>query len=196
MEYKDLALLVPLSPELRRLSGVKETVEKARAQVWKIVTDVLTPHMGAMFQSFMPSACPWKTFPLPRPFGVLLGPQDPSGLMAFYLMAKLAQESERQLHSKKLYESGKTVGELKLDEHITLAVKDYAGCTPETQRELEWLTISESGTLTADCCLYHCGLGSSKITDRQEKAVFAAVADYALCVVALGVEEGQTHEGT
>lgn len=196
MQYKDLALLVPLSPEQRRLSSAAETEQRARTQVWEIVTQLLTRHIGKTFTSFMPSPRPWGILPLPKPYGILLGAREPAVLLSFYLMAKMAQEDELQAHCKRLYESGETVDELKLDENITVSIKGYTGSDPKTQRDIDWLKVSHSGVLTADCCLYHCGLGSSKINERQETAVFACVSDYALCVVTLGIEEEKDHERT
>ena len=83
MKSCDMVIIVPVD-------GV--TGEEAmRVQVWETVAELLRPELGKLYRQFNPSGSVWE-HKYPRPFGVVLGRQEPE---VFRELLKAGEEAQR-----------------------------------------------------------------------------------------------------
>ena len=87
MKFCNMAVVVPVD----RLAGNDEAL---RAQVWGKVSELLLPALGKLYRQFNPSNGAWG-HKLVRPFGVILGKQEPELFLTMFLAAQQAQQDEQ-----------------------------------------------------------------------------------------------------
>lgn len=84
MKSCDMVIIVPVD-------GV--TGEEAmRVQVWETVAELLRPELGKLYRQFNPSGSVWE-HKYPRPFGVVLGRQEPE---VFRELLKAGEEAQHE----------------------------------------------------------------------------------------------------
>lgn len=84
MKSCDMVIIVPVD-------GI--TGEEAmRVQVWETVAELLRPELGKLYRQFNPSGSVWE-HKYPRPFGVVLGRQEPE---VFRELLKAGEEAQHE----------------------------------------------------------------------------------------------------
>ena len=85
MKSLDMVIVVPVS-------GLTRGDEALRLQVWEKVTALLRPELGKLYRQFNPSGGVWE-HRISRPFGVVLGKQEPE---VFHRLLAAGEEAQRE----------------------------------------------------------------------------------------------------
>ena len=96
MKSCNMAVIVPVD----KLAGNDEVL---RAQVWGKVSELLLPALGKLYRQFNPSNGAWG-LKLVRPFGVILGKQEPEQFLALFLAGQQAQQDAMEFHLSAMIE--------------------------------------------------------------------------------------------
>ena len=89
MKSCDMVIVVPVD-------GFAGKEEALRVQVWETVAELLCPELGKLYRQFNPSGSAWE-HKYPRPFGVVLGQQEPE------VLRKLLKAGEEAQHEAAAY---------------------------------------------------------------------------------------------
>ena len=181
MKTLNLAVVCPVT-------GLPQNTEETRQAVWTNVTALLQPGLGTQFFSFYPASFAWG-MPLNAPFGVLLGRDDPERFIQTLLTASEVQSKAIRFHVEGMLEG--------IDPETTCTVGDATICPvylDGTDKALAahsiWNLGLAAGELLPDCGVYYLEQGHAIADEKTRKAVASRLADYAVCVVTLEVEEG------
>ena len=85
MKSCDMVIVVPVD-------GFAGKEEALRVQVWETVAELLRPELGKLYRQFNPSGSVWE-HKYPRPFGVVLGQQEPE---VFRELLKAGEEAQHE----------------------------------------------------------------------------------------------------
>ena len=85
MRSCDMVIVVPVD----KLKGNDEAL---RLQAWGEVSELLRPGLGKLYRQFNPSGSAWER-KYPRPFGVVLGWQEPE---VFRELLKAGEEAQHE----------------------------------------------------------------------------------------------------
>ena len=100
---KSLDLVIVVS--IRGLAGTDESL---RLQAWGTVTNLLRPELGKLYRQFNPSNGVWE-HKISRPFGVVLGKQEPE---VFHRLLAAGEEAQREGNSFVYSYTAEKIGEL------------------------------------------------------------------------------------
>jgi len=180
MKVNPLAVIVPVNP----------TTGDSNArlfEVWQIVTELLLPKLGKDFSRFEPAAFAWKQ-KLNKPYGVVLGCDDPALFFYCYSAAKAMQQHMIKRHMRPILENLNPIIEDKKERLSVFAVelKDNGA---EMGAHMLWHVAMIAGDIQPDCGLYFAREKEAYANDELEKKVLENLERYALCVVNLVEKE-------
>lgn len=182
MKFCNMAVVVPVD----RLAGNDEAL---RAQVWGKVSELLLPTLGKLYRQFNPSNGAWG-HKLARPFGVILGKQEPELFLTLFLAGQQAQQDAMEFHLSAMIEKTDLSSAQKIGDSLLCTVV-VDGSDQELMAHAIWHISLQRGAPLPDCGIYFTALGRAVASTEEQRAVLANPAGYALCTVTLsqGVEK-------
>lgn len=182
MRVNPMAVIVPAN-----LAADDEN--KLRMAVWQKVTELLLPRLGKDFSRFEPATIAWNQR-LDKPFGVVLGRDDPALFLYYYNTAKSMQQHMIKRHMAAFLENIEPIAKDGKDGVAIYAV-EVKGDGKELGAHLAWHLAMIAGELQPDCGLYFATEREAYANDTLEKKVLENMERYALCVVNLVEKENQ-----
>lgn len=180
MKANPMAIIVPANP-------AAVSANELRTAVWETVTELLLPKLGKYFSRFEPAAFAWNQR-LDRPFGVVLGREDPALFLYYYNTAKAMQQHMIKRHMLPILENLNPIIKDEKDGLSVYAV-EMKGDGTELGAHMAWHLAMIAGELQPDCGLYFAAEQEAYANDVLEKEVMSNMGRYALCVVNLVAKE-------
>lgn len=179
MKHCNMAVIVPVG----QLAGNEDAL---RTQVWGQVSQLLLPALGKLYRQFCPANDAWG-YKLSRPFGVILGKQEPELFLTLFLAGQQAQSEAIEFHTAAMIEKTDLNKAHKVgDTLICPMVVD--GSDPELMIHAVWYIALQKGAPLPDCGIYYAALGRATASMEEQRMVLANPAGYALCMVRLSQE--------
>ena len=172
MKFCNMAVVVPVD----RLAGNDEAL---RAQVWGKVSELLLPALGKLYRQFNPSNGAWG-HKLVRPFGVILGKQEPELFLTMFLAAQQAQQDAMEFHLSAMIKKTDLSSAQEIGDAVFCPVV-VDGSDPELMAHAIWHISMHKGAPLPDCGIYYTALGRAVASAEEQRAVLANPAGYALC---------------
>lgn len=179
MKFCNMAVVVPVD----RLAGNDEAL---RAQVWGKVSELLLPALGKLYRQFNPSNGAWG-HKLVRPFGVILGKQEPEQFLALFLAGQQAQQDAIEFHLAAMIKKADMSNVQEIGDSLVCPMI-VDGKDPELMAHAIWHISLQKGAPLPDCGIYYTALGRAVASAEEQRAVLANPAGYALCTVTLSQE--------
>ena len=176
MKFCNMAVIVPVDK-------LAENEEALRAQVWGKVSELLLPALGKLYRQFNPSNGAWG-LKLVRPFGVILGKQEPEQFLALFLAGQQAQQDAMEFHLSAMIEKTDVSNAQKIGDSLVCPMI-VDGKDPELMAHAIWHISLQKGAPLPDCGIYYEGLGRAVASMEEQRAILANPAGYALCTVTL-----------
>ena len=176
MKSCEMVIVVPVD----RLAGNEEAL---RSQVWGKVSELLLPALGKLYRQFNPSDGAWG-HTLVRPFGVILGKQEPEQFLALFLAGRQAQQEAMEFHASAMIAKADMSSAQKIGDSLVCPMV-VDGSDPELMAHAIWHISLHKGAPLPDCGIYYEGLGRAVASMEEQRAVLANPAGYALCTVNL-----------
>lgn len=180
MKGSYMAVVVPLS-------GLTPDDQEMRKEIWGTVTNLLMPLLGKGCGMFYPAAQAWG-HPVRKPFGIIMGREDPAKFLCLYREARKAQSDATAFHMAPLLD--------KIDPNAVRRAGDALVCPVELNLDdtnlvghAFWHVAIHDGSVLPDCGIYYAGLGRAIASRDEERALLIKLSEYALCVVTLEIEE-------
>ena len=152
-------------------------------QVWGKVSELLLPALGKLYRQFNPSNGAWG-LKLVRPFGVILGKQEPEQFLALFLAGQQAQQDAMEFHLSAMIEKTDMSNAQKIGDSLVCPMI-VDGKDPELMAHAIWHISLQKGAPLPDCGIYYIGLGRAVASTEEQRAILANPAGYALCTVTL-----------
>ncbi len=181
MKALNLAVVCPVR-------DLPQNASLVRNAVWAQVSGLLQPNLGRLYSSFYPASHAWG-INLNTPFGVLLGRDDPLRFMHILAAAKMAQDAAIDFHVKALL-SGVAPDEMCASGDTIICPVHLDGTDKALEAHSIWHLGMANGALLPDCGIYYAGQKRAIAGPELANDISARLADYAVCVVALEIEEG------
>lgn len=157
--------------------------EALRLQAWEKVSTLLRRDLGKLYRQFSPSGSVWE-HKYPRPFGVVLGRQEPE------VFRKLLKAGEEAQHEAVTYHVEAMLR--KTDLNSTQKIGDMLLCStvvdgsdPELLAHTVWNILIQEGAPVPDCGIYYAALHRASATEEERREVIDHADKYAACMVAL-----------
>ena len=176
MKSCNMAVIVPVD----KLAGNDEVL---RAKVWRKVSKLLLPALGKLYRQFNPSNGAWG-LKLTRPFGVILGKQEPEQFLALFLAGQQAQRDAMEFHLSAMIEKANMGNAQKIGDALVCHVV-VDGEDPELMAHAIWHISLQKGAPLPDCGIYYEELGRAVASVEEQRTILANPAGYALCTVTL-----------
>lgn len=163
--------------------------EVLRLQAWGEVSELLRPGLGKLYRQFNPSGSAWER-KYPRPFGVVLGWQEPEVFRELLKAGEEAQHEAVAFHLEAMLRKADLGSAQKIgDTQVYSAVVD--GSDPELLAHGVWHILMQKGTPVPDCGIYYAALHRASATEEERREVIDHADEYAACMVVLsqGVKE-------
>ena len=160
MRSCDMVIVVPVDKH----TGNDEVL---RLQAWGEVSELLRPGLGKLYRQFNPSGSAWER-KYPRPFGVVLGWQEPE---VFRELLKAGEEAQHEAVAFHL--------------EAMLRKADLGGSDPELLAHGVWHILMQKGTPVPDCGIYYAALHRASATEEERREVIDHADEYAACMVVL-----------
>ena len=146
MKSCNMAVIVPVD----KLAGNDEVL---RAQVWGKVSELLLPALGKLYRQFNPSNGAWG-LKLVRPFGVILGKQEPEQFLALFLAGQQAQQDAMEFHLSAMIEKTDMSNAQKIGDSLVCPMI-VDGKDPELMAHAIWHISLQKGAPLPDWHLLH-----------------------------------------
>ena len=180
MKINPLAVVVPVE------TGASGK-DKLRTGIWETVVDLLLPALGKHFNRFEPATFAWKQ-KLDKPFGVILGKEDPGLFLYYYAAAKAMQQHMIKRHMRPILESLNPIVKNQ-KEGLTVYAVELKNDGMDMGTHMLWHLAMITGEVQPDCGLYFAAEKEAYASDALEKQVLENLERYAICVVNLIAEE-------
>ena len=177
MKFCNMAVVVPVN----RLAGNDDGL---RVQVWGKVSELLVPALGKLYRQFNPSDGAWG-HKLVRPFGVVLGKQEPEQFLTLFLAAQQAQQEAMEYHLSAMINKTDLNHAKKIGNTLFCPVV-VDGSDPEMMAHALWHISLHKGAALPDCGIYYTALGRAVASIEEQREILENPARYALCMVTLG----------
>lgn len=142
-----------------------------RQMLWGKAVELLQPQLGKWYSRFEPAATAWGQS-INRPYGIILGKNDPALFLFSFVAAKAQQESVIQLHLNSLPGGAYPISRKEAAAHIL------------------WPLKMLDGELLPDCGIYFVEEQDSLVSKETDQRVLSQMNRYAICVVTLVAPEG------
>mgnify|MGYP004485203675 CR=1 FL=1 len=179
MRSCDMVIVVPVDQ-------FKGNDEALRLQAWEKVSTLLRRDLGKLYRQFSPSGSVWE-HKYPRPFGVVLGRQEPE------VFRKLLKAGEEAQHEAVAYHVEAMLR--KTDLNSTQKIGDMLLCStvvdgsdPELLAHTVWNILIQEGAPVPDCGIYYASLGRASASEQERSEIMQNLDQYALCMVSFGQE--------
>lgn len=176
MNGSHMAVVVPLN-------GLSPNSQEARKEIWGTVTNLLMPMLGKGCGKFYPAGLAWG-HTVRKPFGIIMGKEDPAEFLCLYRKARKAQSEATAFHMAALLD--------KIDPNAVRRAGDALVCPVELDMNdtdlighAFWHVAMHEGSVLPDCGVYYTGLGRAIASREEEKTILISLSDYALCMVTL-----------
>lgn len=182
MKSCDMVIVVPVD-------GFAGKEEALRVQVWETVAELLRPELGKLYRQFNPSGSAWER-KYPRPFGVVLGRQEPEVFRELLKAGEEAQHEAVAFHLEAMLRKADLGSAQKIgDTQVYSAVVD--GSDPELLAHGVWHILMQRGVPVPDCGIYYAALHRASASEEEKREVMDHAGKYAVCMVTLsqGVKE-------
>ena len=182
MKSCDMVIVVPVDKH----TGNDEVL---RLQAWGEVSELLRPGLGKLYRQFNSSGSAWER-KYPRPFGVVLGWQEPEVFRELLKAGEEAQHEAVVFHLEAMLRKADLGSAQKIgDTQVYSAVVD--GSDPELLAHGVWHILMQKGTPVPDCGIYYAALHRASATEEEQREVIDHADEYAACMVVLsqGVKE-------
>ena len=163
MRSCDMVIVVPVDKH----TGNDEVL---RLQAWGKVSELLRPGLGKLYRQFNPSGSAWER-KYPRPFGVVLGRQEPEVFRELLKAGEEAQHEAVAFHLEAMLRKADLGSAQKIgDTQVYSAVVD--GSDPELLAHGVWHILMQKGTPVPDCGIYYAahyvcpGIGRMAVNDE------------------------------
>ena len=176
MKFCNMAVVVPVD----QLAGNDEAL---RVQVWGKVSELLLPALGKLYRQFNPSNGAWG-HKLVRPYGVVLGKQEPEQFLALLLAGQQAQQEAMEFHLSAMIAKTDLSDAQKIGDSLVCPVV-VDGKDPELMAHAIWQISLHKGAPLPDGGIYYTALGRAVASMEEQRAILANPAGYALCTVTL-----------
>ena len=179
MKSLDMVIVVPVS-------GLTRGDEALRLQVWEKVTALLRPELGKLYRQFNPSGGVWE-HRISRPFGVVLGKQEPE---VFHRLLAAGEEAQREavaFHTAGMLRKADLGGAQKIGDML-LCSTVVDGSDPELLAHTVWNILIQEGAPIPDCGIYYASLGRASASEQERSEIVQNLDQYALCMVSFGQE--------
>ena len=175
MKSCDMVIIVPVD-------GV--TGEEAmRVQVWETVAELLRPELGKLYRQFNPSGSVWE-HKYPRPFGVVLGRQEPEVFRELLKAGEEAQHEAAAYHLEAMIRKA-DLGSTQKIGNMQFYSTVVDGSDPELLADGAWHMLVQRGIPVPDCGIYYAALHRASATEEEKCEVLNHVGQYAACMVTL-----------
>lgn len=154
MKSCNMAVIVPVD----KLAGNDEVL---RAQVWGKVSELLLPALGKLYRQFNPSNGAWG-LKLVRPFGVILGKQEPEQFLALFLAGQQAQQDAMEFHLSAMIEKTDMSNAQKIGDSLVCPMI-VDGKDPELMAHATFLFYVVGASHSVFDVAYYFGIDSVKI---------------------------------
>lgn len=162
---------------------LKGNDEALRLQAWGEVSELLRPGLGKLYRQFNPSGSAWER-KYPRPFGVVLGWQEPEVFRELLKAGEEAQHEAVAFHLEAMLRKADLGSAQKIgDTQVYSAVVD--GSDPELLAHGVWHILMQKGTPVPDCGIYYAALHRASATEEERREVIDHADEYAACMVVL-----------
>ena len=179
MKSLDMVIVVPVN-------GLTGDVEALRLQAWEAVTDKLRPELGRLYRQFNPSDGVWG-HKIPRPFGVVLGKQEPEVFRRLLAVGEEAQREAVAFHTAGMLRKTDISGAHKIGDMLLCSMV-VDGSDPELLAHTAWNILIQEGVLLPDCGIYYASLGRATASEQERSKIMQNMDRYAACMVTLGQE--------
>ncbi len=176
MKFCNMAVIVPVD----RLTGDDEAL---RAQIWGKVSELLLPALGKLYRQFNPAGRAWGVT-LKQPFSVVLGRQEPDQFLMLFLAGQQAQQEAMEFHLSAMIGKTDISNAQKIGDSLVCPVV-VDGSDTELMAHTIWHISMQKGAPLPDCGIYYAHLGRASASEKEQRAILANPAGYALCVVTL-----------
>lgn len=178
MKSCDMVIIVPVD-------GV--TGEEAmRVQVWETVAELLRPELGKLYRQFNPSGSVWE-HKYPRPFGVVLGRQEPEVFRELLKAGEEAQHEAAAYHLEAMIRKA-DLGSTQKIGNMQFYSTVVDGSDPELLAHTVWNILIQEGAPIPDCGIYYASLGRASASEQERSEIVQNLDQYALCMVSFGQE--------
>ena len=175
MKSCDMVIIVPVD-------GV--TGEEAmRVQVWETVAELLRPELGKLYRQFNPSGSVWE-HKYPRPFGVVLGRQEPEVFRELLKAGEEAQHEAAAYHLEAMIRKA-DLGSTQKIGNMQFYSTVVDGSDPELLAHGAWHILVQRGIPVPDCGIYYAALHRASATEEEKCEVLNHGGQYAACMVTL-----------
>ena len=165
------------------ISGLTGTDESLRLQAWGTVTNLLRPELGKLYRQFNPSNGVWE-HKISRPFGVVLGKQEPEVFRQLLVAGEEAQREAVAFHTAGMLRKADLGGAQKIGDML-LCSTVVDGSDPELLAHGVWHILMQKGTPVPDCGIYYAALHRASATEEERREVIDHADEYAACMVVL-----------
>lgn len=181
MKSCKMAVVVPVDED-------SAGAEKIRASVWGTVSHLLLPALGKLYGQFRPAEDAWG-HRINRPFGVILGSQEPELFLKLFLEAQQTQMEALAFHTEAMIDKAGLENAQKVGDSLVCPVV-VDGSDPELMAHAIWHISMSRGAPLPDCGVYYTELGRATASIEEQRKVISCPASYAICMVTLspGVE--------
>lgn len=125
------------------ISGLAGTDESLRLQAWGTVTNLLRPELGKLYRQFNPSNGVWE-HKISRPFGVVLGKQEPEVFRQLLAAGEEAQREAVAFHTAGMLRKANLGGAQKIGDML-LCSTVVDGSDPELLAHTVWNILIQEG---------------------------------------------------
>ena len=168
------------------ISGLAGTDESLRLQAWGTVTNLLRPELGKLYRQFNPSNGVWE-HKISRPFGVVLGKQEPEVFRQLLAAGEEAQREAVAFHTAGMLRKADLGGAQKIGDML-LCSTVVDGSDPELLAHTVWNILIQEGAPIPDCGIYYASLGRASASEQERSEIMQNLDQYALCMVNFGQE--------
>lgn len=179
MKSLDMVIVVPVS-------GLTGGDEVLRLQVWEKVTALLRPELGKLYRQFNPSDGVWE-HRISRPFGVVLGKQEPEVFRRLLAAGEEAQREAVAFHTAGILRKS-DLGDAQMIGNMLFCSTVVSSNDSELLAHLTWNIMFQEGAPVPDCGIYYASLGRASASEQERSEIMLNLDQYALCMVSFGQE--------
>lgn len=179
MKFLDMVIVISVD-------GFTGTDESLRLQAWGTVTNLLRPELGKLYRQFNPSNGVWE-HKISRPFGVVLGKQEPEAFRQLLVAGEEAQREAVAFHTAGMLRKADLGGAQKIGDML-LCSTVVDGSDPELLAHTVWNILIQEGAPIPDCGIYYASLGRASASEQERSEIMQNLDQYALCMVSFGQE--------
>ncbi len=131
--------------------------------------------------------CELSLYKISRPFGVVLGKQEPEAFRQLLVAGEEAQREAVAFHTAGMLRKADLGGAQKIGDML-LCSTVVDGSDPELLAHTVWNILIQEGAPIPDCGIYYASLGRASASEQERSEIMQNLDQYALCMVSFGQE--------